>query len=210
MPDMQIENLFPTPVMRVAGALDEAMIDKLTTYIRQQPAVRNTQTDLLTHTAPLTAKNLGELADLTALLQPYLRDFGFLLFGENLQWTVKEMWMNISTTGGHQLIHSHANSFISAVLYLTDVHPSARTIFHRAMGGSEFVFTNKHADSATTPYNAERWVPEALHRGDLLLFPSSMLHAVPPNQGEERITVALNALPNRLKSWDYEVRFSEA
>ena len=117
--------------------------------------------------------------------------------------------MNISVNGGHQLIHSHANSFISAVIYLTDVHPSARTIFHRDMGGSQFVFTNKHADSAITPYNADRWVPDEINRGDMILFPSYLLHAVTPNEGEERITVALNAMPNRLKSWDYEVRFAE-
>jgi hypothetical protein len=43
----------------------------------------------------------------------------------------------------------------------------------------------------------------------MILFPSYMLHAVPPNQGQERITVAMNALPNRLKSWDYEVRFAD-
>jgi ectoine hydroxylase-related dioxygenase (phytanoyl-CoA dioxygenase family) len=95
------------------------------------------------------------------------------------------------------------------VIYLTEVHPSARTIFHRDMGGAQFVFTNKHEDSATTPYNADRWVPEKLNRGDMILFPSYMLHAVPPNQGQERITVAMNALPNRLKSWDYEVRFAD-
>ncbi|TGD70947.1 hypothetical protein E4634_20300 [Mangrovimicrobium sediminis] len=204
---MHIENLFPTPVMRVPAALDEALIQTLVEHIREQPRHHNTQTNLLTHTEPMSAREVAEIADLPALLQPYLRDFGFLLFGENLDWTIKEMWMNVSSTGGHQLIHSHANSFISAVLYLTDVHPSARTIFHRSMGGADFVFTNKHADSATTPYNADRWVPEELNRGDLLLFPSYMLHAVPPNQGEERITVALNALPHRLKSWDYEVNF---
>lgn len=205
---MQVENLFPTPLMRVSDFLDDSMIERLAAHIRGQPSVSNTQTDLLTHTEPLSAGELSEFEDLLGMLKPYLRDFGFLLFGENLEWTVKEMWMNVSTTGGHQLIHSHANSFVSAVLYLTDVDPSARTIFHRSLGGTDYVFSNQHADSATTPYNADRWVPEVIERGDLLLFPSYMLHAVPPNQGNERITVALNALPNRLKSWDYEVRFN--
>lgn len=205
---MHVENLFPTPVMRVANALDEPIINALCEHIRQQPSALNQQTDLLTHTRPLTAKAVEEHPELLAAVRDYLRDFGFLLFGENLEWTVKEMWMNVCATGGHQLIHSHANSFISGILYLTDIHPSARTIFHRGMGGSEFVFTNKHAGASTTAYNADRWVPDALHRGDLLLFPSYMLHAVPPNEGGERMTVAFNALPHRLKSWDYEVSFS--
>ena len=210
MTTMQVENLFPTPVIRVADLLDDAMIERLCARARAQPTVSNAQTGLLMHTEPMTAESVPELSELIRLLQPVLRDFGFLLFGENLVWAVKEIWMNFCSTGGHQLIHSHANSFVSAVLFLTDIHPSARTIFHRNMGGSEFVFTNKHADSATTAYNADRWVPDTISRGDLILFPSYMLHAVPPNEGGERITIALNALPNRLKSWDYEVSFADS
>ena len=119
--------------------------------------------------------------------------------------------MNVSVTGGAQLLHSHANSLISAVIYLTDVHPSARIIFHKPMGGNQFVFSNTHADSATTPFNAERWVPDQINRGDVIFFPSYMLHAVPPNQGDQpRISIALNALPDRLKSWDYQVNFANS
>ena len=209
MAEMHIENLFPTPVMRVEQVFDDATLDNLKERIKSSPKVANSQTDLLTHTEPLTAEDMKSFGDLDQQLKPYFRDFGFLLFGENLDWSIKEMWLNISATGGHQLIHSHANSFISAVIYLSDIDPSARTIFHRPMGGSEFVFTNKHADSTTTPYNADRWIPSELNRGDLILFPSYMLHAVPPNRGAERITIAMNALPHRLKSWDYEVQFKQ-
>ena len=59
----------------------------------------------------------------------------------------------------------------------------------------------------TPAYNADRWVASDMQRGDLMLFPSYMLHAVPRNEGEERISIAMNALPERLKSWDYEVSF---
>jgi len=30
---------------------------------------------------------------------------------------------------------------------------------------------------------------------------------VPPNLGERRITLALNAIPAQLNSWDYVIRF---
>ena len=118
------------------------------------------------------------------------------------------MWMNVLSKDGHQMIHSHANSFISGVVYLTECDPSARTVFHRPMGGNQFVFSNHHAESATTPYNGEQWIANDVQRGDMILFPSYMLHAVPKNEGNERITVAFNALPNQLKSWDYEVKFN--
>ena len=34
-------------------------------------------------------------------------------FAELASWSVKEMWVNVLDTGGHQAMHNHANSFIS-------------------------------------------------------------------------------------------------
>jgi len=44
--------------------------------------------------------------------------------------------------------------------------------------------------------------------GDLVLFPSYMMHAVPPNQGGRRITLSFNAIPGGLDSWGYAIKFS--
>lgn len=210
MSNMHIEGLFPTPVMRVEKVFSDAELDALQENINSSPKVANAKTDLLTHTEPLGVDDIEGLNNLDERLQDYFRDFGFLLFGENMHWTIKELWLNASVTGGAQLLHSHANSLITAVIYLTDVHPSARIIFHKPMGGTNFVFSNSHAESATTPYNAERWVPDEVNRGDIIFFPSYLLHAVPPNQGNQtRMSIAMNAMPERLKSWDYEVRFAK-
>jgi hypothetical protein len=43
--------------------------------------------------------------------------------------------------------------------------------------------------------------------GDLILFPSYLLHEVPVNQGSERVTLAFNAIPHRLDAWGYSVSF---
>ena len=40
------------------------------------------------------------------------------------------------------------------------------------------------------------------------MFPSFLMHAVPPNEGERRITMALNAIPAQLDSWGYSIKFS--
>ena len=39
---------------------------------------------------------------------PKLVDFGYMMFGERLNWTVKEMWTNLLEPGGSQTMHSHA------------------------------------------------------------------------------------------------------
>ena len=194
--------------MRVEGLLGQAQIHTLQGLVRSSSRHTNANSDLLTHTTPLQPGASPAFSELSDTISPFLTDFGFLLFGENLNWFIKEMWMNLSSRGGHQSIHSHANSFVSGIVYLSEVEDTSRTVFHRDMGGRDFDFSNGHEQSETTPYNADRWVANDVQCGDMVLYPSYLLHAVPPNQGEERMTLAFNALPDRLKSWDYEVRFS--
>ena len=128
--------------------------------------------------------------------------------GERMRWYLKEMWVNVMETGGRQAMHNHANSFISGVAYLTRTHPEARTVFMRPLGGTDFSFKNDHAGVRTGPYNAEKWISMPPEPGDVVLFPSYLLHAVPTNPGERRISLAFNAIPTHLDSWGYKISFS--
>lgn len=207
MSEIELYNLFPTPVMRVKGFLDELQIEKIIESSSGADAIENAKSRQLSHTEVADPKADPIYQTIAARAGDHLRDFGFLLFGENLNWTIKDMWTNVLSGGGHQSLHSHANSFISGVIYLSNIHDSAHTVFHDSMGGRDFVFSNTHATSAVTPYNSDRWVASDCRRGDMILFPSYMLHAVPENKGGRRISVAFNALPDRLKSWDYAISF---
>jgi hypothetical protein len=42
----------------------------------------------------------------------------------------------------------------------------------------------------------------------MVLFPSYLLHEVPPNPGERRITLAFNAIPAAVDSWGYKIAFT--
>jgi len=148
------------------------------------------------------------LADVTRHLAPKLADFGTLLFGEALAWSVKELWVNVLEHGGMQAMHNHANSFVSGVIYLTPTHVSAHTVFIRNPGSQGFVFSNTHAKTRTGPFNADKWVAPETKPGDLVLFPSYLLHEVPANQGGQRISLAFNAIPERLDSWGYTISLS--
>ena len=105
-------------------------------------------------------------------------------------------------------MHNHANSFISGVVYLTPTHADARTVFMKSPGGVDFAFKNDHAGVTMGPYNADKWISPAPAPGDLVLFPSYLMHAVPPNPGERRITMSFNAIPTALNSWGYRIAFS--
>jgi uncharacterized protein (TIGR02466 family) len=118
------------------------------------------------------------------------------------------MWVNVLATGGRQAMHNHANSFISGVAYLTHTHPDARTVFMKAPGGADFSFKNDHGSVATGAYHADKWISPPPQPGDVVLFPSYLMHAVPTNPGERRITLAFNAIPTHLDSWGYRISFA--
>jgi len=62
----------------------------------------------------------------------------------------------------------------------------------------------------TGPYNADKWISPAPQPGDVMLFPSYLMHAAPSNPGERCIAMAFNAIPTRLDFWGYAIAFSNA
>jgi len=204
----EVIGLFPTPFMRVPGALHGALVGRLVEHFSALAVRENNSSMNLSHTEMLRPGDSPLFVQVAALITPRLADFGTLLFGERLGWSLKEMWVNVLDTGGHQAMHNHANSFISGVVYLTATHPASQTVFMKSPGGTDFAFKNDHAGTTPGPYSADKWISPAPQPGDLVLFPSYLMHAVPPNTGERRITLAFNAIPIRLDSWGYAVSFS--
>lgn len=203
----EIIELFPTPFMRVPGALERDLVNGLVKHFASLAITDNNSSSNLSHTEMLQPGDSPLLVETANLITPKLVDFGALLFGERIGWSVKEMWVNVLDTGGRQAMHNHANSFVSGVVYLTPTHPEAQTVFMKSPGGSDFAFKNDHARMTPGPFSADKWISPAPQPGDLVLFPSYLMHAVPPNPGERRITMAFNAIPTRLDSWGYTITF---
>ncbi len=194
--------------MRVPGALDGALVRGLVEHFSAAADRENSSSPKLSHTAMLKPSDSPLLVAAAALITPKLAEFGALLFGERLGWSLKEMWVNVLDAGGRQAMHNHANSFVSGVVYLTPTHPGSQTVFMKSPGGTDFAFRNDHAAMTPGPYSADKWISPAPAPGDMVLFPSYLMHAVPPNVGERRISLAFNAIPSRLDSWGYAIAFS--
>lgn len=202
----EIIGLFPTPVMRNERLLDSGSVDSYVQRIKQLRKASNARSKSLSHTEIVDPAKDEAFGRLDNILRDRLAEFGKQLFGEELQWSVKEMWFNVMETGGFQSIHNHANSLISGVLYLTDAHPSSRIVFTKALGGTEYIFNNFNRRAAVGPYNGVKWVMPQISAGDLILFPSYLLHEVPENRGPRRLSIAFNAIPDRLDSSGYTIR----
>ena len=194
--------------MRVPAVIPADLVKGLVEHFSTLAVQDNNSSSNLSHTAMLSPGDSPLLIEVAKLVTPHLSEFGALLFGERMGWSLKEMWVNVLDKGGYQAMHNHANSFISAVLYLTPTHASSRTVFMKSPGGTDYSFKNDHPDMVTGPFNAEKWISPEPKPGDLVLFPSYLMHAVPPNAGERRITLAMNAIPTQLNSWGYTIKFS--
>jgi uncharacterized protein (TIGR02466 family) len=204
----EVFGIFPTPIMRVPQVLDVNLLAGLVGHFSNLARQDNNSSPNLSHTEMLKPSDSPLLVQAAALITPHLSEFGALLFGEPLPWALKEMWVNVLDAGGRQAMHNHANSFISGVVYLTPTHPESRTAFMKSPGGHDFAFRNDHQGIAHNPFCSDKWISPQPEPGDLLLFPSYIMHAVPPNQGVRRMTLAINAIPSRLDSWGYRVSFS--
>ena len=203
----EVIGIFPTPIMRAPATLPKPLVDGLVAHFSTLALRDNNASANLSHTEMLSPSDSPLLIEAAALITPKLSEFGALLFGEKLGWSLKEMWVNVLDKGGHQAMHNHANSFISGVVYLTPTHESSRTVFMKSPGGTDFAFKNDHNGVITSQFNAEKWISPHPEPGDLILFPSYLMHAVPPNAGERRLTLAMNAIPVQLNSWGYIVKF---
>ena len=101
----------------------------------------------------------------------------------NLSTPVRHYWANLNSQGGYNISHNHAGSVVSGVIYLQAT----------GTGMIEFQPMN-HLYKINHPcwfYNGSmQYHPED---GDIILFPSHLLHCVEPNPIErERINIAFN------------------
>ena len=204
----EVVGLFPIPLLRTRGVVPPRIVAGLVEHFSALAMQDNNSSPALSHTKLLRPEDSALLVEAAQRVTPKLIDFGALLFGERIGWSIKEVWVNVLETGGRQAMHNHANSFISGVLYLTTTHPEAQTVFMKSPGGTDFVFRNDHAGVVAGPYSADKWVSPAPEPGDMVLFPSYLMHAVPPNPGGRRVTLSFNAIPTRLDSWGYAISFA--
>lgn len=104
-------------------------------------------------------------------------------------------WINVNRAGDFNVLHCHPGCFLSAVYYV-HIPPCLK--------GGDIVFHDPRGPAVTmyeTPDIELPWVgtgngvPFNPHTGQLLIFPSWLLHRVEPFVGGgERISIAFNAM----------------
>src|SRR5262245_23177274 len=96
----EVVGLFPTPLMRARCALRRELVAGLVQHFSTIAGIGNNSSSNLAHTEMLKPSDSPLLVDAAAIITPLLSEFGALLFGQRLGWSLKEMWVNVLDTGG--------------------------------------------------------------------------------------------------------------
>ena len=101
-------------------------------------------------------------------------------------------WINCSPPGSHNSAHVHPGAEISGVLYISVPSDSGKIVFRDPRPQAEMSQLNARFGQSISSLNPRfELSPE---QGDLLLFPSWLMHQVEPGFGQHglRISMAIN------------------
>ena len=98
------------------------------------------------------------------------------------KFSITQCWANRTNTGGSHHVHSHPNSLLSGVFYLTNSHP---TVFHGPLGWRLSLIESRANEPSITEVQSIA--------GRLLIFPSYMPHGTNHMEDkEDRYSISFN------------------
>lgn len=125
----------------------------------------------------------------------------------NCNMVITESWINQTNSTFSQYMHNHGNSFISATYYVN----------YNQGEHSPIEFQNNRHKQTQLPYlmlrpteyndlNSPGWVMGDLSEGHLIIWPSTLEHGYNNNKGNNRISIAVNFLPEYIDNGVYKFK----
>ena len=124
-------------------------------------------------------------------VESYTREV--LAVKRGIEFYITDSWVNVHGRGHYAGPHTHNNSLISGVLYLSVNERSGDLVFQRDIHSLLPFPPALDLDvDAFNIYNCKSWAHKP-KTNDICLFPSSVMHAADPNESdEERWCLAFN------------------
>ena len=183
---MIIHQLFPEPVY--FSRLERALTKKeLETVKKYKKKVYKNHGNLISFDKYVLEnkafKNLK--ADLNKKIIEYFNEI--VCTSNSIIPYITQSWINYTEVNQFHHQHSHANSYVSGVFYI-DADEEVDTIKFDKRCSPEIVLDVLKYNI----FNAKGWI-RPIQTGDVLLFPSSLLHGVEPKKGmNTRISLSFN------------------
>jgi len=186
----KIDGIFQTPIYRTT--LTQDLSKKQLSFINKSKKEKNT--DRYGEGGNAISCNMNVLdedifknikQELNLIIEDYFEKI--ISPSNDITPYITQSWLNYTESGQFHHTHSHSNSYISGVLYIS---------CHETLDKIKF-YNNKY--NAIQPsvkkynhYNSNNWwFP--VNTKDVIMFPSSLRHGVDPKQGNNtRISLSFN------------------
>ncbi len=179
----ELLQLFPTPLLIVPY---EQPIDKELAYLKTISYRKQQQNGNFRSDDSYLLRN-EEFKDIKNFLGEAINKFTTSILNTKQRLVITQCWANRNPKGSKHHEHVHPNSIVSGVMYfqINEKLPPISFSKDRQDGMKLNPEKYNHMNSETFMLPCKP--------GELILFPSSLKHSVPTNQGEEdRISVSFN------------------
>jgi len=186
MKDTNIQGIFPTPIYiskinRKLSIKELSFIDKTKFNVyKNKGNVTSNNNYILNENV---FKNLKKYLNLK--VQDYFNKI--ICPTNNITPYITQSWLNYTETNQYHHQHAHPNSLVSGVFYINSDERFDKITFF-----NEKYKTIKPEIKNWNVWNSESWwFP--VKTGDIILFPSSLIHMVETKQGDNtRVSLAFN------------------
>jgi len=142
-------------------------------------------------------KLAGIKADIEAALQDYLIQVYNPINPDKIKLVITQSWLNYTDKSQYHHKHNHHNSIVSGCLYINARKESDSIVFTKRETGEPWQIQALEQNY----FNCNEFtVP--VGTGDIVLFPSNLIHSVPQTDHEHtRVSLAFNSF------WEGELGF---
>ena len=176
-------SIFPTPLYITSVDLTEKDLEffnRKHSYVNNEGNFRTENTYIL---------NSVELISLKEKLQNHLENyFDEIIQADNeVKPYITQSWINFTKENGHHHLHAHANSIVTAVLYIETTEGDCIK-FHASDYRAHY-FKPKKVNN----FNASEFTVK-VQKGNLILFPANLIHSVPEKKNKgNRLSLSFNS-----------------
>tara|TARA_B110000503_G_scaffold21646_1_gene32951 strand:- start:7137 stop:7781 length:645 start_codon:yes stop_codon:yes gene_type:complete len=193
----EIRSIFPTPLY--ITLIPQSLSSILSYFDSQKPAFQHDQVKLNYGTRSANSYILNDppCLELSNYILSNVLNYGskYLSYAYT-QYKLTQSWVSQKHPGESHIVHTHANSLISGVLYYGDMDSNTPHINFHNPNTKKFLkmrpkINHEGYNLYTTPQ-----MPLIPTPGMLILFPSTLPHSVPENiTNKVRKSLAFNVVP---------------
>ena len=198
--DQQVDvmSIFPTPLVKINIGRDFTK-DELQLFLTDIPMHKDVIKEMTNHRSKdyyLFDNFAEELKDIKEFCESQSKDYLEKIEGADTNFAglrITQSWLNKTKPGESHHPHSHPNSYLSGVLYITCLLNDSIIFNNRKKG----TFTNMEFPiKKTTAWNSNAAAINVTE-GDFIIFPSWVPHHVDVNEtkNRERISLSFNTFP---------------